>query len=447
MQRIHIHTLFDKRTHKPCCTGILIGKNLVVKELFRPGAGKPLFVIFETIKFIRDLIVSAHKRNIPIVISDFKAHLKAFDLPLCKERYDVYDLHLPAIDPSESAAKDTKVLEVVLRNMAEQETKRYQKIFANAAVVYEDLERHGLVYNYKLVHPIYSQRTYSGRSKTMGFNIQGLGEPSLVHPANYSENDLLLHFDWVCADIRAASLLSKDAKLAQSFVDSDPYTAMMYEINAGSDQQLTRNECKQFLLQSINSMNFASEALANVYPGLGRWIRHIQRRLREEDGYTETILQRRFPLKDAKNMLAALNAAMQGSVAHAMQSVIRQIWEKLGVRLITEIHDSLVMACPPRAPYFEQIMDEVANIMLRPFGEDGPIFPVNVSVGKKWKKWRLCRTYRENGVHNVKKLTSKDRETPQAGTEAETPWCPTMAKTSASYTAIWRCPANCFYIR
>jgi len=407
MQRIHIYTLFDKHTQKPCCTGILIGDKVIIKELYRPGAGKLLIKIYDTIKYIHNLIVSAQERKITIITSDFKAHLKTFDLPLLKEPYEVYDLHLPAVPP-ESAEQDAKSLERILRSMANHTPKPYQKIFANAAVVYEDLERVGLVYNYKPVNPIYSQKTYSGRSKTMQFNIQGLGEKCLIWPTYYSEKDILMHFDWVCADIRAASILSGDEKLSRSFVDSDPYTFLMHEVNANSKQSLTRDEAKLFLLKSINSMDFTSEALVDVYPGLGRWIRQIRNQLREENGYVETILNRKFPLRSAKNMLAALNAAMQGSVAHAMQSAVRRIWEQFGARLITEIHDSLVVSCPARPEYVEQIMDGVANIMLRPFGDDGPIFPVNVSIGKKWKTWKLCRTYRENGVYNVKKLTPEN---------------------------------------
>jgi len=410
MQRIHIYTLFDKRTQKPCCTGVLIGDKVIVKEIFRSGAGKPLTKVYESFKFIHDLIVSAQERKITVIISDFKAHLKAFDLPLLKELYEVYDLHLPAVTP-QSEEQDAKNLGFILRKMATQTPKPYQKIFSNAAVVYEDLERVGLVYNYKPVSPIYSQKTYSGRSKTMQFNIQGLGEECLIWPTYYGERDILLHFDWVCADIRAASYLSGDKKLLQSFAESDPYTFMMHEINAGSEQKMNREECKRYLLQSINSMDFTSTALLDIYPGLGRWIRQVRTQLCEENGQVETILNRRFTLQGAKNMLAALNAAMQGSVAHAMQSAVRQIWEKLGARLITEIHDSLVICCPPKSDYIEQIIDEVANIMLHPFAnimDDGPIFPVNVSMGKKWRKWQLCRTYRENGVHRVKKFPPKD---------------------------------------
>lgn len=418
MQSIYIYTIYNQRTEKPCCVGILIDKEVIIKELYRPGSGKILKVIEDNKKFVRDLIVKAHDRNIPIVLSDFKSYLKNFNIPRSRADYNVYDLHLPAIPPL-SAKKDAKNLKRILASMSKVQTMGYQKVIANAAAVYEDLERTGLVYNYKQVKPIYSQNTYSGRSKTSGFNIQGLGEPSLIWPTNYSENDLLIHFDWICADIRAAALMSKDKVLLDSFIDSDPYTFLMNKINEDSEKKLTRNESKLLLLKSINSMDFLSIPLADVYPDLGRWISNARRKLSKENGSISTIMGRKFSIQNSKNILAALNGTMQGSVAHLMQLVIRRIWKILGVRLITEIHDSLVICYPPRDPNFFKVVDQVANIMLRPLGDNGPVFPVNVSIGKKWKKWKPYRTYRENGVYNVEAIAAKNGKTPQKGTEEE----------------------------
>jgi hypothetical protein len=413
MQAIYVYTLFDKRTGKPRCTGIRIGDDTIIRDLYRPGAGRILADVFQSIKDVRNTILVANNRNIPIVISDFKAHLKAFDIPLESEQYNAYDLHFPIIDPSDSLQRDTAILYKVLDKMVKQTPREYQKILANAAVVYEDLERVGLIYNYQYVEPVYSQRTYSGRSKTTNFNVQGLSDDGniLVWPAHCSDKHILLHFDWVCADIRAASILSGDDKLTESFLESDPYTYMMNAINAESEQKISRDECKLFLLKSINSMDFTSEALLDIYPGLGKWIRDCKHALNVNGGYLETVLGRKFRAKHAKNDLAALNGAMQGSVAHAMQLVIHKIWAEFGAKLVTEIHDSLVISCVPNPIHINYVIDRVANIMLYPFKgvlEDNPIFPVNVSIGKKWKKWKLCRTYRQNEVIRVKKFPKED---------------------------------------
>lgn len=420
MQPIYLYTLFNQRTGKPCCVGMLIKDEITIKEIYRPGSGKLLKEVEDNKSFVRNLLIAAHKKNIPIITSDFKLILQHFDIPISRKMHNIYDLHLPSIEPV-SKRQDGETLNIILNSMAKYKPIAYQKLLANAAVVYEDLERTGLVYNYKKVKPLYSQKTYSGRSKTSGFNIQGLGDPSLIWPTNYSENDLLIHFDWICADIRAAALLSKDEKLMQSFVDSDPYTFLMNEINHGSEEKLTREESKLFLLKSINSMDFMSIALTDIYPGLGRWIREVRTNLEKDNGYIETLMGRKFYARTAKNKLAALNGAMQGTVAHFMQIVVRKIWRMLGVRLITEIHDSLVICYPPNDPNFPKVVDAVANIMLRPLGAEGPVFPLNVSVGKKWKKWRPYRTYRENGIYNVKKIASKDGKTPKKGQEKTTP--------------------------
>lgn len=424
MQAIYVYTLFDKQTGRPRCTGIRIGNNTVIKDLYRPGAGRLLIEIFKAIKDVRNTILVAGNRGIPVVISDFKAHLKAFDIPLRPEQYDVYDLHFPIIEPSDSLRRDAFILEKVLDKMAKQTHREYQKVVANAAVVYEDLERTGLTYNYQPMKPIYSQRTYSGRSKTTNFNIQGLADDVFIWPSHCSDKHILLHFDWVCADIRAASVLSGDEKLAESFVVSDPYTYMMNVINAESEEKMSRDECKLFLLKSVNSMDFTSEPLTDIYPELGKWIRTCKKSLKVPGGYLETILERKFRSKHAKNDLAALNGAMQGSVAHAMQIVIRKIWEELGAKLVTEIHDSLVISCAPNPIHINYVIDRVANIMLYPFKgilEDNPAFPVNVSIGKRWKKWKLCRTYKENEVTRVKKFRPEDGEAQKKGVEEETP--------------------------
>ena len=63
--------------------------------------------------------------------------------------------------------------------------------------------------------------------KSTGFNIQGFSEKVFVHNVSALEGDLLVHFDWICADIRVASLLSGDENLKRSFVKSDPYKFLM----------------------------------------------------------------------------------------------------------------------------------------------------------------------------------------------------------------------------
>jgi hypothetical protein len=378
---------------------------MVMVDLYRPGEKKKLISIFKRIQAIHRTILLASNKGRPIVLSDFKAHINAFNLPYDPNMlYNVYDLHLPDIKLNASSQQDHTLICKILMKMADAPVREYQRIIANAAIVYQDLESRGLLVNYGLHRPMWSQKTFSGRSKTTGFNIQGYAENERVRPVTMPDNSLLIHFDWICADIRVASILSQDSALQEAFDTSDPYQIMMEELNKGSVDKITRDECKTYLLKSINSMDFDSVALTRIYPQLGFWIGRCRQVMSKNNGYLETLLKRRFRRDQAKNDLAVLNGVMQGSVAHAMQMCIRRIWEAFPEYLIAEIHDSLVISCHPTHKHVSKAVDTVAEIMLHPFAgvlHSNPAFPLKVSVGKHWKQWRPLRIYREDCVIDV----------------------------------------------
>lgn len=405
MSNLYVYTLFDHKTGRPRCTGIKDGTTVKICDLYRPGAGKTIKKIDTTKKVIKKILIKANAEKRKIILSDFKSHIPAFDLPRDHRIWNVYDVHLTDIPPSNSSSHDSEIVAKVLDRMSETTPQEYQKIFAQAAIVYQDLEDVGLLTNHNPVYPKWSQKTFSGRSKTTSFNIQGFAEDFHVVPQGGQECDVMIHFDWICADIRIASILSDDPVLNDAFIHSDPYTIMMDELNSGSDDKITREESKRYLLKSINSMDFTSVALTEVYPRLGRWIRRCKEAT-SEGRPLQTILDRKFRLKRAKNELAVLNGVMQGSVAHAMHLALRRIWDKLPSRIIAEIHDCLVVSAAPDGTEIQAVIDIIAPIMLHPFEgvlDSNPSFPLNVSIGKKWKKWRLHETYREGEVINVTK--------------------------------------------
>jgi hypothetical protein len=403
MSDLYVYTLFEKDRGRPRCTGVKAGNHIQFFDLYRPGARKTIATINKAKHTIRDLITRASNAGHRVVISDFKAHLEAFELPLEVQPYNVYDLHLHDLPPTESLAKDSELIKQILEKMAKSKLKDYQKVFANAAVVYQYLENRGLVCNYVDVHPRWSQKTFSGRSKSLDFNVQGYTDNTSLLPRGAGDHDVNIHFDWISADIRIASLFSRDPNLEESFLQSDPYDYMMEQINVHSTEKIDRSEAKLFLLKSINSMDMSSQALTTTYPLLGEWIGRCRNAIAEV-GYLETLLGRRFRIAHAKNELAVLNGAMQGSVAHGMQNVVRRVWEVLGTRLITDIHDSLVVSSPPDPKEIKSTIAIVAPIMLHPFegllGEN-PAFPLKVSIGKRWRKWKLFAVYRASGVEYV----------------------------------------------
>lgn len=425
MSRLYVYTLFDHKTGKPRCTGIKDGNIIKICDLYRPGAGKTIKKIDTTKNIIRKVIMKANSEGRDIVLSDFKSHITAFDLPRDHRTWNVYDLHLPDIQPSNSLVKDSEIIHRIIDRMTNVTINQYQNIIAQAAIVYQDIEDNGLLINCDPVWPKWSQKTFSGRSKTTGFNIQGLHDDFHVTPQGCGENDVMINFDWICADIRVASLISEDDLLQSAFEYSDPYTVLMNEINSDSEDQITREECKRYLLKSINSMDISSAALQNVYRKLGAWIGR-SKFVANSGKPLETILGRKFRLAHSKNILAVINGVMQGSVAHAMQLSLRRVWDKLPSRIVTEIHDCLVVTSAPDAAEINATIDIISQIMLRPFKgvlDNDPVFPLNVSIGKKWKKWKLYRVYRESGITNAnktKKKTIDSAESDQKEEEAET---------------------------
>ena len=114
MRYLYIFTLFDPVSGRPRCTGIRAGSKTIIKDLYRPGAGKTYRVISNAREEIKDIILKANKNNKSIVISDFKSHVKQFELPLLHSKYNVYDIHLPNIRPGKSQAKDSVIVKAVL---------------------------------------------------------------------------------------------------------------------------------------------------------------------------------------------------------------------------------------------------------------------------------------------------------------------------------------------
>lgn len=405
MKPLYVYTVFDPKSGKPRCTGIMDGSKTAILDLYQNKKGNPLEPIFRRIAKINKLIMKSERQR-PLVISDLKKHISAFSLDFGTRRVDIYQPQIPELPIGQSSEKDQQIVKKVLNRLSGQRPQYFQKILANAEVVYHDLEVRGLEINHQPFYPKWSTSTFSGRSKTSGTNIQGWAEEgTLVRPPGYNEHDVLIHFDWICADIRIASLLSKDKRLKQAFVDSDPYEKMMGILNKDSEDKISRDECKVFLLKSINSMDFTSVALSDVYQDLGRWIRRCKETARSDGGYLQTILHRKFRTAHAKNELAVLNGVMQGSVAHAMQCVLRRSWELFPSKIVAEIHDSMVVASSSNPSELQATINVIANIMLYPFKEvlkANPAFPLKVSVGKKWKDWKPVYIYRESGRERVR---------------------------------------------
>ena len=104
----------------------------------------------------------------------------------------------------------------------------------------------------------------------------------------------------------------------------------------------------------------------------------------------KTVLGMPIPREDLKSSFSGM---IQGSVAEAIQSTLIRISEEIGNEcILTEIHDSLVVCCSKSD--LTLVMKKIVPIMLRPFKNVDLKFPVKVSIGKKWKRWKEYKVFR-----------------------------------------------------
>ena len=320
MRRAYIAVIFnrDKNKKLPRFISFLVDGKTYKFDLYREGSIKTIKQIKKETLKARECFLKLNDKNFEIVCQDFRDLITILDLPIDYREYNVFDFHMAKKDSDDCIRSDERYTEEIFEEMAKHKINVYQKYLANSSIVYADLENSGLLYNYTHVSPIWSQRTHTGRSKSLEFNIQGLSTKDHVTTIYGSENDVLIHFDWICADIRVASMLSNDKALISAFVDSDPYTKLASILNDASrqkelDQTFSRDECKLILLRCINSLDYNSIVFDKAFPDLGDWIMRLSAR-----DSMSTVLGRKFIVTDEKNRLSSFNGVMQGSVAHAM---------------------------------------------------------------------------------------------------------------------------------
>jgi len=348
--------------------------------IFQKGTGITLHQAIENLELVKQFVETEN-----VILSDFKSFVGALNLDYRKE-YRIYDCGLPSLSFIGNLSKSKLQAAKCLAELRQSETNVWSKILAQAQIVYSYLENKGYYHNNKHCRPFYDL-TYSGRSKCSKNNIQGSNDHDVIEPTN-EDHDWFVHFDWIAADLRAASIMSNDQYLMKSFIDSDPYTMLHQDLNSS---QVSREDCKKQLLGAIYSLNYDG---LECYQQLAKWMRH-ELSLIESHGYSKSILGKKFELEDNRTYKSVFNAKIQGSVAHAMQSVLYKVFQLFPDNIIAEVHDSLILASSQAQ--LKEIINSVSNIMLRPlegYLESNPTFPLKVSVGKKWRQWKFYREYR-----------------------------------------------------
>lgn len=390
--KICVYTLYGRG--KPYLCGILNCSNgkKQFMPLYLPGTGLTIGEIEKNKRRIAKFFRFRLADESTIVISDYKLFIEGMDIPFYDERFNVYDLLLPEIETPLEEEQARGVIDRILTGMSKAKVKDWHRVAADAAVAYASIEERGLLVYDRHVYPRWSQHTFSGRTKTTGYNIQGAIDEDIRNPAG-RHDDYLLHFDWRAADIRMAALLTKDERLMDACEYSDPYQYVADVLNEGTGD-LSRDICKIGLLKAINSLNAEAEILA-PFPVLRAWVADCRDKIRAGEPLY-SLLGRKFTQGKDRKALSVINATMQGSIAHAMQICVRRVWEELGLGLMAEIHDSVVVSCHHDNSVVKSTIKKVVDIMCHPFSDildSDPVFPVRVSVGTSWRKWKELRVY------------------------------------------------------
>lgn len=377
---IYLWTVFDKRHSPPdpLASMVYSGAKLHYFNLYMPGTKEKLVDIVERKKYIASLF------NEEIVVNDFKSHIQAFDLSLGKD-YRAYEIPDYATEFPKAPDELKKFMASKIAQVKKTEIMPWQQLMAHAIIVYLTLEYRGVHHGSLEAHPQYELSTFSGRSKSLGFSIQSQGDgEDLVH-TDFKLNNFICA-DWIAADMRVLAHLSGDPDMNESYQTSDPYTLLATKMG------VNRQDAKSSLIKSIYSLDTDSRAV-QTFPKFREWMIATLEQIKR-DGYSTSILGRRFYLKDA-SLETVFNAVFQGSVAHAMHNVMVQLQERLPANILTELHDSVVLCTSKDA--VRTTIETVKDVMLHPLRnmvENDPIFPLSVSIGGRWRAWRPYREYR-----------------------------------------------------
>lgn len=355
--------------------------------IFNKGSGLKLKDALNRLDKATELILWAGTQDLRT--NNYKDLIDAFELSLFQYCHNIRDYGLNSIKTSNSEEKDLNICRRYVQLMDLIGDKPYQHLLSGAQQVYSNIAKNGLYLNYTKMFPEWSWDTFSGRSRCTGFNIQGLSTNDIVYQPSVQFNNIQIQFDWICADINVASILSNDDSLRESFAISDPYTYLSHKI-CGSDK--IREESKLLLLKTINNLDYNNEYINMYFPKLSEWLKEILYSIKK-NGYSTNIVGRRFSLIKDRTERSILNAIMQGSVASAMQSAIIEIYKKFPNYILTDIHDSIVLCVPNDSKIVSHVIKEVGIIFLRPFKNvlnNDYLFPYRVSIGNRWKCWDKC---------------------------------------------------------
>ncbi|MBL8028997.1 MAG: hypothetical protein JNL74_21420 [Fibrobacteres bacterium] len=249
--------------------------------------------------------------------------------------------------------------------------------------------------NYLRVHTSFWQIVSTGRMSSSNPNLQNI--PPIVRRAIVADSGkILLSLDYSQIELRVLAFISGDRVLTESFLnDEDVHTRTASEIFGCKTSEVTKE-----MREKAKTMNFAlvyGSTQYGIAAGLGvsvekavefmnqyfikySGVKQYMEQMRlfvRANGFVETMLKRRVPIKDAFTMdtnkreraeRVAINAPIQGSAADVIKIAMTRVSSAINegrasARLILQIHDELIFEaekdkCTETAFILKKIMEE-----------------------------------------------------------------------------------------
>ena len=271
------------------------------------------------------------------------------------------------------------------------------------------------------VHTSYSQATaVTGRLASADPNLQNIpartAEGRRIREAFIAPpGHVLVSADYSQIELRIMAHLSGDAGLLKAFAeDRDIHAATAAEVfgvpldQVSAEQRRMAKVINFGLIYGMSAFGLAAQlnlerAAAQAwidryfarYPGVADYMQRTRETARRQ-GYVETVFGRRLYLPEinAKNPArrqgaerAAINAPMQGTAADLIKlaMIAVQGWldaEKLGSRLLLQVHDELVLEVPDHE--LDRVRAELPAHMCNVAQLKVPL-RVGVGVGRNWE--------------------------------------------------------------
>ena len=272
------------------------------------------------------------------------------------------------------------------------------------------------------VHTSYSQATaVTGRLSSTDPNLQNIPvrthegrriREAFIAPAG----SLIVSADYSQIELRIMAHLSRDESLLRAFaLGLDVHRATASEVfgvpveEVSAEQRRYAKTINFGLIYGMSAFGLAAqlgierEAAKNWieryfarYPGVARYMNDTRAQAKAQ-GYVETVLGRRLWLPEINSPNGprrgaaerqAINAPLQGTAADIVKlaMVAVQSWlesERLGTRLIMQVHDELVLEVP--AGELERVRAELPGLMGGALELAVPLL-VEVGAGPNWER-------------------------------------------------------------